>query len=510
MTADDDLAELVPDDIIPHQHLPPLRYRDMPEPIRWTRMVGPSIIMAGLALGSGEFILWPMIVYKSGFIFCWAALLGIVTQFFINMEIERWTLLTGESTITGFCRLSWHWSYIFLALNIVPWAFPGWSTGAAHIGSWLMFGPHEVTTAGKISYEAFYVREFAIVGLVICGVVLTAGPVVYNTVEQIQTWLVGLILGLVVLIACMVVRWDAIAGLGAGLVSFGSMPDAAVTGLSMMQLLGALAFAGVGGSLNLGQSNYVKDKGYGMGLYIGRITSPLTGQEETVEETGYHFHHTPANMARWREWWLAANIEHLFSFLMTCCVTLFLLALIVYSLLYDEQGQLREQARNMGGGFDFVWAQAQMLKTYPAGRALHICYLLAGVALLLTTELGVLDCVARISSDIIAVNFVRQDSPWTVGRLYFLFLWAEIALGIAILLAGTKEPTVLIQTAAALNGGVMFLYSLLLLYMNAKILPRSLAISPIRFLALVWACAFFGYFTVQSLKLTLVPLLVGA
>jgi hypothetical protein len=511
MSADDRVQEqLVPDDVIPHQHLPPLRYREMPAPIPWTRMVGPSIILAGLALGSGEFILWPLIVYKSGFVFFWAALLGIVTQFMINMEIERWTLVTGESTITGFCRLSWHWSYIFLVMNIVPWAFPGWATGAGQMGSWLLFGPQVVTSdAGVVSYGALYVPQFALAGLILCGIVLTAGPVVYNTVERIQTILVGLILVMVVVIALVTVRFDAVAGLCRGLASIGQLPDFTTSGLSMMELLGALAFAGVGGTLNLGQSNYIKDKGYAMGQYIGRITSPLTGKDEPVEETGYHFHHTPENMRRWRAWWRAANIEHFFSFLLTCCVTLFLLTLIAYSLLYDEQGQLRDAARNLRGGFDFVWAQALMLKEYPAGQALQICYLLGGVAILMTTELGVLDCVARISADIIKVNFLRESPRWTVGRLYFLFLWGEIALGSAILIQGIREPSVLIVIAASLNGAVMFLYSILLLYMNSKILPRALAITPLRFLAIVWACAFFGYFTLQSVRISLWPMLVG-
>lgn len=509
MTSESPELELVPDAIIPHQHLPPLRYRDMPAAISWRRMVGPSLILAGLALGSGEFILWPHIVYKSGFIFFWAALLGILTQYCINMEIERWTLLTGESTITGFCRLSWHWSYIFLAMNIIPYAFPGWGTGAAQLLSWLWFGPHEVVNQGVTHYEAYYLRELAIGGLVLCGVVLTAGPVVYNTVERIQSWLVMGILLLVGLIAFMTVRWDALTGLGRGLLSVGSLPDPDTTGLSMMQLLGALAFAGAGGTLNLGQSNYVKDKGYGMGQYIGRITSPITGKEETVEETGYHFHHTPENLARWRDWWRAANIEHAFSFLLTCVVTLFLLALIAYSLLYDEQGQLREQARHLSGGMDFVYAQSLLLRDYPAGSLLRLSYLLAGAAILLTTELGVLDCVARISADLVRVNFLRDSQRWTVGRLYFVFLWCEIALGSGILLLGIKEPQALIQTSAALNGGVMFLYSLLLLYMNSKILPRSLAITPWRFVAMVWACAFFGYFTIQAIRLTLVPMVMG-
>ena len=123
--------KLVPDDVIPHYTLPPLRYRDMPEPISWKAMVGPSVILAGLSLGSGEFILWPYITYKAGFIFFWACMLGVVTQYFLNMEIERWTLVTGESAITGFCRLSRQWAWIFLILNLLPWAWPGWAASAA-------------------------------------------------------------------------------------------------------------------------------------------------------------------------------------------------------------------------------------------------------------------------------------------------------------------------------------------------------------------------------------------
>ena len=58
-------------------------------------------ILAGLALGSGEFIFWPYITYKAGFIFFWACMLGVCTQFFLNMEIARWTLVTGEPPSTA-------------------------------------------------------------------------------------------------------------------------------------------------------------------------------------------------------------------------------------------------------------------------------------------------------------------------------------------------------------------------------------------------------------------------
>ena len=104
-------------------------------------MIGPSIMLAGLSLGSGEFVLWPYITYKAGFVFFWACVLGVITQYFLNMEIERWTLVTGESAITGFCRLSRIWVPVMLLLNIIPWAWPGWATGAGTMLSWAMYGP---------------------------------------------------------------------------------------------------------------------------------------------------------------------------------------------------------------------------------------------------------------------------------------------------------------------------------------------------------------------------------
>ena len=511
--------ELVPDEVIPHHTLPALRYRDMPEPIPWRMMVGPSIILAGLSLGSGEYILWPYIVYKAGFVFFWACLLGVTTQFFLNMEIERWTLVTGESAMTGFCRLSKHWAWVMLLLNIIPWAWPGWATGAGSILSWLIIGPTEVVENGVTTYRAEYVSWFGIGGLLLVGVVLTAGPVVYKTVEKIQMFLVAFIIVVVVVLAIIVVRPDAVVAMAAGSVNIGNMPDLDATGLSLVALLGALAFAGAGGTTNLGQSNFIKDKGYGMGKYIGRITSPITGQEEAISDIGYHFHHTPENMSRWRAWWRAANIEHCLSFLLTCVVCLCLMSLIAYSLFYDSNGNLVAGSGRFSDGMNFVWGQATALGGFSDrwGGFLKITFLLMGVAVLLTTELGVLDVVSRISADIVKVNWLRDNDSWTQSRLYYLFLWGEIALGVIILLLPVfgvlpdlGSPLVLFVTSAAMNGGVMLIYSVLLLYMNSKVLPRNLSMSPVRFVVLVWAAAFFGYFSFQALKMQVIPFLQDA
>lgn len=574
--------ELVPDEVIPHRTLPPLRYRDMPPPIPWKKMIGPSIMLAGLSLGSGEFVMWPYIVYKAGFIFFWACVLGVITQYFLNMEIERWTLVTGESAITGFCRLSRIWVPVMLLMNIIPWAWPGWATGAGTMLSWSMYGPvvemneadaefagaspfqltpelsshatlvqsqadgapakliwrgpmnatqrtqltelngspefqdavnqvHKtISSAGGYSYSAHYVPYFGIAGLVLAGVILTSGPVVYNTVERIQTILVGLIFVTAIGLGIMIIKPYAIEQMLTGAMSFGQMPDESAD-LGTMALLGALAFAGAGGTMNLGQSNFIKDKGYGMGQYIGRITSPITGQEEAISDVGYHFKHTDENMSRWRHWWRAAGIEHFFSFFLTCLICLILLTLISYSLFYDADGNPVAGTESYGQGLGFVWGQAELIGTQ-LGTGVKYAFLLMGIAILLTTELGVLDATARISTDIVKVNLLRDNENWSASRLYFLFLWGEIILGSCILLYGTidpsfKEPLFLLKTSAAMNGGVMMIYSVLLLYLNNKILSRSLSMTPLRFVAIIWSCAFFGYFTIQALQLSVLPYL---
>lgn len=81
----------------PTRYLPPVSYRDTPEPLPLCKVLGPGVIAAGIGLASGEFILWPYITSQVGLVFLWAAVVGVVTQFFINMEIERYALATGET-----------------------------------------------------------------------------------------------------------------------------------------------------------------------------------------------------------------------------------------------------------------------------------------------------------------------------------------------------------------------------------------------------------------------------
>jgi hypothetical protein len=469
----------VPHREIPSDGLPPARYRDLPEAPSWRKLVGPSVLLLGLALGSGEFVLWPYITYKYGFTIFWACMLGVTTQYFINMEVERWTLATGETAITGFCRLWKHWAWIFLACNVIPWMWPGWASGAATLLTWEIGGNENVRVL------------YSILSLILAGLALTLGPVVYNTVERIQMVLVSCILVFLGVIFYLVVDLEHIVDMFKGVASIGHIPD----DINMQLLLGAVAFAGAGGTMNLAQSDFIRDKGYAMGAYIGRIMSPLSGKGEVVSGIGYHFVQTDDNMRRWRAWWKAANIEHLLTFFLLSVVSLMLLSLIAYAATRGTPGLER--------GIGFIAVEGAAIgRQYGTGFQ-HFFHWM-GIAILLTTELGILDAGSRISTGIVKVNWLRKSEKWTDQRLYFVFLWGQIGLGCAIMLVGLvvegfNQPLVLLVLSASMNGGVMLLYSILLFWMNNRVLRGKIVMGTGRKIAILWACMFFGYFTIMTL-----------
>src|ERR1700753_3223470 len=120
-------------------HLPGYSAAALPPPpaSAW-RIVGPGVVAAGVGLASGEFILFPYIASQVGLVYLWAAAVGLATQFFINMEIERYTLATGETVLTGFSRLGRHWGLVFALLAILSNLWPGWVTGAATLTTYLV------------------------------------------------------------------------------------------------------------------------------------------------------------------------------------------------------------------------------------------------------------------------------------------------------------------------------------------------------------------------------------
>ena len=77
----------------------PLGEQDLPKPLPLRKLIGPSFILLGLGLGSGEVILWPYLASNYGLGIAWAIVIGLTMQFFINMEVERYALEIGRAHV---------------------------------------------------------------------------------------------------------------------------------------------------------------------------------------------------------------------------------------------------------------------------------------------------------------------------------------------------------------------------------------------------------------------------
>jgi hypothetical protein len=236
-------------------------------------------------------LIWPYITTQAGVGLLWLATLGFLSQYFLNMEIERCTLATGETAVTGFSRFWKPWGIVFALGAILPNAFPGWAESAATALTYLT-GWGESTVPWIVT-----------VLLISIGLAITVSPVVYNTIERVEMVLVVIIiafLGLAIVIATDLSAWTGIAPrIVANLPRY-------VNEIGIATILGAIAFAGAGGANNLCQSNYIRDKGMGMGVHIPRIVSLITGEEEARSSTGYSFEVNEENLRRWDGWWKVA------------------------------------------------------------------------------------------------------------------------------------------------------------------------------------------------------------
>lgn len=464
-------------DEIPSRHLPPASYRDLPEPLPMKKVIGPSVLLLAGSIGSGEFVLWPYITTQTGLALVWLATIGILTQYFLNMEITRYTLATGETAVTGFTRLWKPWSWLFILMAVIPWMWPGWATG----------GSTALTYALGLSAET--VTPITIASLVLIGSILTISPVVYQTVEKIQFFLVALIVLFMIYIVVGLLNGESWTALIRGFTTdLPAMPEA-FDKLPVALVLGAIAFAGAGGVMNLAQSNWVRDKGMGMGAHLPKIASPITGQQTTQAAIGYFFHQDEANMRRWRGWWRVANREQFLTFFLLGLFAIMLFMMLAW--LYVDAG-------STAASFDFVRLLGDNLNQR-VGPWVGQAFWLTGMVVLLSTNLTVLDMIGRIVADIAKTNWLRDSQAWTESGLYVLVVWLMIAFGSVILLSGVRQPLLLLVIASALNGLVMFVYSVLLIQLNRGVLPRAIVLGGFRYGAVLWAVLFYGGFSVYLL-----------
>jgi hypothetical protein len=445
--------------------------RELPEAPPLRRLIGPSVILIGVGIASGEYILYPFIASQAGLVFLWAAVVGILVQFFINMEIERYTLATGETALGGFMRMWKPWGAVLAAGAILATMWPGWATAAATISTFAFSGGDPVL--------------IAVVMLVAIGAVLTASPVVYQTVEKLQFLKVGAVLVFLVVALVAAITATGYKDTSHIVTSFGTFPSEVPIAI----LVGALAAAGAGGANNLVQSNWIRDKGFGMGRYAPRIVSPITGHEEAAPDSErLGFPQNETNLSRWKVWWKKANLEQFVSFALIGGITIIVFSLVAYSTVFGNPDLPDES------GFDFIALESDVLDT-AVGTWFGTLFLVVGAVSLFAAALGIVDYVARLVADVVHVGYTRDRPGWTESKVYFGVVWVMIAFGSAILLAGFDQPLVLVTISTVLGGAIMVVYSCLLLVTNRRYLPQAISLRGYRLAILVFAIGMLGVTT---------------
>ena len=427
----------------------PFKDGDLPPlPGRFWDLVGPGAVLVGLSVGAGELIIWPRVTAEYGATMAWAAVLGVFVQLWLNLEVGRYTLATGESAYSGYARLSRIFPWVFLALNGAGWILPGWARACGGALKVLVVGPQ-----GWGSPTTWTAITFAGVALVLFGPKAT-----YRSVEHTVEALVGVITIGLVITACLVTDAATWTQLGQGILNF-PFKDPRMPGY---ELFSALVFAGAGGTANLFFCFYLRDKGWGMGTLIPAVVNPLRGRQEKATEVGYRVRDTAENRVRWRLWMRHITLDQVVFFWLLNTFTLLLFIVGSLAVLHPR-GIVPQQEL-------LVWQEASILGA-AWGTAGKYLFLVIGVACLFSTQLTLIDGVARSFSDILRSNFrwaLRADAgTWYAGTAV-----AWILAGIALTYLYEAIPPIVFLFGAGFFGGIaMAIYAPLTLLINLRYLP---------------------------------------
>ncbi|MQA01843.1 MAG: divalent metal cation transporter [Streptosporangiales bacterium] len=77
-------------------------------PVGWKnslRYLGPGMILSASIVGSGELIATTTLGAQAGFVLLWLVIVSTLVKVAVQIELARWTIVTGEPALTGYGRV---------------------------------------------------------------------------------------------------------------------------------------------------------------------------------------------------------------------------------------------------------------------------------------------------------------------------------------------------------------------------------------------------------------------
>ncbi len=454
-----------------------------PPPFNWHNIItiiGPGAILLGTSIGSGEWLLGPAVTAQYGGALLWLATASIILQVIMNTEFIRYTMYTGEPIYTGFMRTKpgpTFWAVVYSLLAFLQLGWPGWASSAATALTAMFIG--QVPGPEHTNLVQF----FGLVWFLSTVAIVASGAKIERTMELVQWFFVAAILLFLIVIGIAFVSPATWGRVATGFVSFGAVPQ----GADWVKLGGFAAYAGAGGVINGGISNWFRDKGFGMGGVVGYIPAIIGGRKVPLSHTGKVFPITAENLRRWKGWWKFADVDQYGVWAIGCFLGMGLPALLTLQFI--------PSGTDFGKNQLAVAVQQAEYLARDAGSIMWFITLLVGFWILYSTQLGITDVFARTVTDIIWSGS-RHVRAWRGGDIRFVYygvLTLFTIWGVFILLSGVR-PLFLVLLGANMAGLNFVFLGLHTLYINRKFLPAQLRPPLWREVVVVLGVVFFAFF----------------
>jgi Mn2+/Fe2+ NRAMP family transporter len=393
------------------------------------KIVGPGLVWAAAAIGSGELIISSKVGAEYGYLFLWAIWIGIFLKYFIQRGILDLTVLSGKPVVE-----LWH-KQKFGKLFSIYWLlfFIVTATGVAGLLGLTASITHTILPFASVNVWA------ALIVLLVIGIAYTQK---YKSFEKIMLILCGILLigalGAVILAQpspAEIIKWG--------------IPTTIPAALIFLSLLGW--GAGSGPDLMIPYSWWVAEKGY----HKLKVSSDKPLMENKDK----------GSIEKIKAWLNVAKIDTMFGYIT---------AGIVASLFMIAGAAILKPRGLVIGGLDVLTKIAEIF-TSTYGAWVFIPFLIGAWAAIFSTTLGVFDggrvAIAHLSRklakrEMVPTEKIRTNSWYRTT----LILFSLVPL---IMFYGFQRPVTLVIIAGVVSAISMPLLAFLVYTSLVKQVPKE-------------------------------------
>ncbi|AXK37059.1 divalent metal cation transporter [Streptomyces armeniacus] len=405
--------------------LRPEDVRTPPETLRERlRYLGPGIVLTASVVGSGELLVTTSLGAQAGFALLWLVIVGAAVKVWVQVELARWTILSGQTALAGYGKvgprigrmgwINWLWIGLDTAKNFQRGGVIGGTAAACSI-AWPIAG-------GELSRTS----------LVLWTVVITAVSVLlmsnsrYSVVERVTTISVALFTTSTIALALSLpftpFAYSA-ADLGTGL-SF-SIPAGAL-GLA----LAMFGSTGVGADDMTNYTYWCLEKGY------ARWTGPDDGTEERA--------------LRAEGWLKVMQLDVLVSWVICTLTTL---------AFYIVGASVLEPQKAVPEGNEVITTVSRIY-TDTLGPWAKVIFLVGAIAVLFSTHVAAVAAVPRLWTNTLGLMGVIDWTNLAVRTRWLRIFTVLLPAVWAAMYLYVQSPLLLLKIGAI--GNAIFLLAVLI------------------------------------------------